>query len=82
VNRNTGDYYSEIYFENYEKGLWKKRIIPILPLISIIVYINKPYHHVLLECTPISNMRKVIMINWLSSHGVPYSDAMFKPQLF
>jgi hypothetical protein len=59
----------------------RKKFIPKLPLIFVFVLNNKPYHSVLLERAPSSNTRKVIMINWLSSHGIPYSDAMFMPQL-
>jgi hypothetical protein len=44
--------------------------------------LHAPYHNVLLERTPNSNSRKVDMKNWLSSHGIPCSDDMFKPQLY
>jgi hypothetical protein len=62
VDRNTGDCHSQINFESYEKWL-RKKCIPNLTQISVIVHMNKSYHSVLCECTPSSNTRKAIMIN-------------------
>jgi transposase len=81
ANSNTGDYHSQMNFQNYEKWL-REKLIPNLPPNSVIVIDIAPYHNVLLERTPTSNSRKVDMINWLSSHGIPCSDDMFKPQLY
>jgi hypothetical protein len=64
-----------------EKWL-QKGIIPSLLLNSITVIGNVVYHSVILECTPSVRSRKVDMINWLSSHGVPYSHYVLKPQQY
>jgi transposase len=81
ANSSTGDYHSQMNFENYEKWL-REKLIPKLPTNSVVVIDNGPYHNVLLQHTPNSNSRKVDMMNWLASHGIPCSDDMFKPQLY
>jgi transposase len=81
ANSSTGDYHSQMNFENYEKWL-REKLIPKLPTNSVVVIDNGPYHNVLLQRTPNSNSRKLDMMNWLASHGIPCSDDMFKPQLY
>jgi hypothetical protein len=78
---STEDYHSQVNLENYEKWLQKK-LIPNSPLNSVIIINTMPYHNVLLEHTPSSNRRKVDIINRISSHGILYSDDMFKLQLY
>jgi hypothetical protein len=80
-NSNTGDYHSQMNFQNYEKWL-REKLIPNLRPNSVVVIDNGQYHNVLLERTPTSNSKKVDTINWLSSHGIPSFDDMFKPQLY
>jgi hypothetical protein len=81
ANSNTGDYHSQMNFQNYEKWL-REKLIPNLPPNSVIIIDNAPFHNVLLEQTPTSNSKKADIINWLSSHGIPCFDDMFKPHLF
>jgi transposase len=75
ANSNTGDYHSQMNFQNYEKWL-REKLIPNLPPNSVVVIDNAPYHNVLLERTPTSNNKKMDMINWISSHSIPCSDDM------
>lgn len=65
----------------YEKWL-QRGLIPCLTLNSITVIGSAVYHSVFLECTPSVRSRNVDMINWVSSHGIPYSHYMLKPQQY
>jgi hypothetical protein len=43
---------------------------------------NAAYHNVQLNPAPASSCRKSAMIDWLSDHGIPFSDRMCKPELY
>jgi hypothetical protein len=49
-------------------------------------FCHSHWHHAIPQCplgwTSSSNSRKMDMMNWLSSHGIPCSDDMFKSQLY
>jgi hypothetical protein len=76
ANSGTGKHHSQVDFENYEKLLLERLIPNSQP--NSVVNDNTPYHNVLLERKSTSRSRGVDMMNWLSSHGIPCSDNMFK----
>lgn len=76
---STEDYHSQVNLENYER--LQKKLIPNSLLNSVIVINTVPFCNVPLENTPSSHLRRLDMINWISSHDVLYSDEMFKSQL-
>jgi hypothetical protein len=43
---------------------------------------NAAYHNVQLSPAPTSSSRKRAMIDWLSDRGIPFSDRMWKPELY
>jgi hypothetical protein len=67
--------------ENYGKWL-QERLIPNLPVNSIVVTDNAPYHNVQIHAAPNSNSRKADMINWLHEKNIIFDRSMFKPQLY
>jgi hypothetical protein len=77
----SGDYHSEMNSENYGKWL-QERLIPNLPVNSIVVTDNAPYHNVQIHAAPNSNSRKADMINWLHEKNIIFDRSMLKPQLY
>jgi hypothetical protein len=77
----SGDYHSEMNSENYGKWL-QERLIPNLPVNSIVVTDNAPYHNVQIHAAPNSNSRKADMKNWLHEKNIIFDGSMLKPQLY
>lgn len=76
----TGDYHSEMNFENFMKW-FSEKLIPNLPEKSVIVIDNAPYHNVVLDKPPTSNSKKEDMRNWLHSKGIPTQSSMLRSDL-
>ena len=66
---------------NYEKWL-KTQLIPNLPPSSVLVIDNAPFHNVQLNPAPTSSSKKQEMIDWLTRHGIPFTNSMYKPELY
>jgi hypothetical protein len=79
--KKSGDYHHDMNYENYEKWI-KTKLIPNIPPNSVMVIDNAPYHNVQLNLAPRSSSRKGDMIKWLSERGIPFSNAMMKPELY
>jgi ketopantoate reductase len=60
---NCGDSHHEMNFENYERWL-KTKLIPNLPLNSVLVVYNVAYHNLQPNPAPTSSFRKSAMIDW------------------
>lgn len=77
----TGDYHDDMNYSNYEKWV-RSRLLPNLPPNSVVVIDNAPYHNVQIDPAPTSSSRKADMTRWLTEHGIPFTDAMYKPELY
>ena len=76
----TGDYHSEMNFENFKKWLQEK-LLPNLQPNSVIVLDNAAYHNVQQDKCPTAASRKAVIQEWLSRHNITYSPDMLKAEL-
>ena len=75
----TGDYHGEMNHQTILK--WLNKVIPNLPLKSVLVMDNAPYHNVQVDRPPVRANKKVMMQEWLTRHMVPWDAKMFKDEL-
>ncbi|XP_050508858.1 uncharacterized protein LOC126886060 [Diabrotica virgifera virgifera] len=80
-NTKTGDYHSEMNYENYKKWL-QEMLIPNLPPRSVLVVDNAPYHNVQAEKCPTMSSTKSVMKDWLIKRNPPFSEDMLKVDLY
>lgn len=80
-DKKTGDYHSEMNFNNYSKWLFDK-LIPNLPPRSVLVMDNASYHNMQYDKAPTSSSRKHVLQEWLTKKNIPYSPNMLKSELY
>lgn len=78
---HTGDYHDNVNTEMFTKWL-KEKLLPNLEPKTVIVIDNAPYHNSHIDKAPTSKSRKQEMKDWLTKHGIPFSDNMFVPELY
>ena len=69
----TGDYHVEMNSDNFEEWFHDKLLCNV-PYNSLIVMDNASYHSRHIEEVPTSNSRKGDLQDWLTSHGIEYSE--------
>ena len=80
ANSNSGDYHSEMNFNNFTKWL-NERLIPNLKSKSVVVLDNASYHNVQVDKCPTTATRKAEIQAWLHRNNIPFTSAMLKPEL-
>ena len=80
ANSSSGDYHSEMNFENFTKWL-EQRLIPNLPERSALIIDNAPYHNVQADKCPTQSTRKADIQLWLQRHSISFTTEMLKPEL-
>lgn len=81
ANSTVGDYHSNMSFENYVKWL-NEKLLPNLPVGSVIVMDNASYHNTRAEKLPTSNSRKAEMQEWLISKGISFDSSLRNVELY
>ena len=77
----TGDYHSEMNYHTFEE--WFTTILlKRIPLHSIIVVDNAPYHSHRKEPIPVTNWTKGKLVEWLSSKGLTYPVGAVKNDIW
>lgn len=79
--RKTGDYHGQMNFDLFQKW-FKEQLIPNIPVNSIIVMDNAPYHNVLAKnSAPIATSSKKNIFDWLEKNKVVCSQDCLKAEL-
>lgn len=81
ASSTTGDYHSNMNFNNYSKWL-NEKLLPNLPDKSVIVMDNASYHNTRSSSIPTSNSRKSDMQKWLTEHGIPFNALSRNVELY
>ncbi|XP_072384552.1 uncharacterized protein [Diabrotica undecimpunctata] len=77
----SGDYYDDMNYANFKKGL-EKNLLCNLPPNSVIVLDNAPYHNTQEDKCPTSASKKCVMQEWLRERNIAYTASMLKPDLY
>ncbi|XP_026736219.1 uncharacterized protein LOC113499852 isoform X2 [Trichoplusia ni] len=81
ADTKTGDYHDQMNAENFTKWLTEK-LLPNIPINSIIVMDNAPYHSKEENKTPNMNNKKQVMVEWLQAHNIEFPDNSTKLELY
>lgn len=73
ANTTKGDYHSQMNFVNFTKWI-REQVLPSLPLNSVVVIDNAPYHGEQEDKVPNKSVTKKVMIEWLLRHGEEYNE--------
>ncbi|CAH0725633.1 unnamed protein product, partial [Brenthis ino] len=77
----SNDYHDDMNSVNFT--LWmKEKIVPCLPLTSIVVMDNASYHSTQINKTPTMGNTKAELKEWLMKNGIEVDDCWTKPQLY
>ncbi|KAF9423397.1 hypothetical protein HW555_001206, partial [Spodoptera exigua] len=78
---NSGDYHHEMNTANFKKWILEK-LIPNLPLNSIVVLDNAPYHSTQIEKPPTGVATKGAIRQWLLDHNITFDERMTKSEMY
>nr|XP_023022563.1 uncharacterized protein LOC111510841 [Leptinotarsa decemlineata] len=78
-SNSTKDYHEEMTADVFEK--YFEQMIEHIPLNSIIVLDNAPYHSRLVERLPTTAWKKQDIIDWLRNKSLLYEDGMVEAEL-
>ena len=65
-------------FENW----WNDQLLPNIPLNTLIIMDNAPYHRCRMEAYPVQSWTKKKMVEWLTHKGIPYPDKCLKTEIW
>jgi transposase len=77
ANTSTGDYHGEMNGEIFTKWL-NEKLIPNLPLHSVVLINNAPYHTICDDKYPTKSSTKSVMTSWLQRHNIQFRQNMLK----
>lgn len=77
----SGDYHDDMNSTNFMKWLSEK-LIPNLPLNSLVVMDNAPYHTAQVNKAPTMGSSKLQMQNWITDRGLSYLPTILKAELY
>ncbi|XP_045766308.1 uncharacterized protein LOC123879202 [Maniola jurtina] len=77
----TGDYHSNMNFDNYVKWL-NEKLLPNIPEKSVIVMDNASYHNTRSSKIPTSNSCKSDMKKWLMENNIPFDERSRNIELY
>lgn len=82
AKKRSGDYHGQMNWENFSTW-FSDQLLPNIPLQSLIILDNAPYHNVLLEdSSPTPQSRKSQLQAWLTRSSIPWTSDMLKPELY
>ncbi len=82
ANRRTGDYHGQMNWDNFSKW-FETRLLPNIPLNSLIILDNAKYHNVFaVNAFPVPTTRKENLCDWLEKNNIPWAKDMLKPELY
>jgi hypothetical protein len=80
--KRTGDYHGQMNWENFSTW-FAEQLLPHIPVRSLIILDNAPYHNVLVEDgVPTPQSRKEQLCAWLTRNAIPWTPDMLKPELY
>lgn len=80
--RRTGDYHGDMNTENFTKWM-ATQLLPNIPVDSLIILDNAPYHNTLTEETfPQADSKKADLQQWLVERNIPFEEWLLKPALY
>ena len=82
ASKKTGDYHTNMNWENFSKW-FQEKLLENIPKNSIIIMDNAPYHNVLVEeAFPKKSHSVKRMREWLTNNKIPWTQDMLKSELF
>ncbi len=82
ASRKTGDYHSNMNWDNFSKW-FQEKLLKNIPENSLIIMDNAAYHNVLAEESfPKKSHSLKRLREWLSNNEIPWSEDMLKSELF
>lgn len=76
----SGDYHDDMNFGNFSKW-FKEKLLLNIPVNSIIVVDDAPYHSVQVNKSPTASSRKSDIISWLLLKNIPHDPFILKCKL-
>ncbi len=82
ASKKTGDYHTNMNWDNFSKW-FQEKLLKNIPENSLIIMDNAPYHNVLVEeAFPKKSHSVKRLREWLSNNEIPWSKDMLKSELF
>jgi len=82
ASRKTGDYHSNMNWDNFSRW-FQEKLLKNIPENSLIIMDNAAYHNVLAEeAFPKKSHSLKRLREWLSNNEIPWSEDMLKSELF
>jgi len=82
ASKKTGDYHTNMNWDNFSKW-FQEKLLKNIPENSLIIMDNAPYHNVLVEeAFPKKSHSVKKMREWLSNNEIPWTKDMLKSELF
>ena len=82
ASKKTGDYHSNMNWENFSKW-FQEKLLKNIPDNSLIIMDNAPYHNILAEkAFPKPGHSVKRLREWLSNNEIPWTKDMLKSELF
>ncbi len=82
ASKKTGDYHTNMNWDNFSKW-FQEKLLKNIPENSLIIMDNAPYHNVLVEeAFPKKSHSVKRLREWLSNNEIPWTKDMLKSELF
>ncbi len=82
ASKKTGDYHTNMNWDNFSKW-FQEKLLKNIPENSLIIMDNAPYHNVLVEeVFPKKSHSVKRLREWLSNNEIPWTKDMLKSELF
>jgi len=82
ASKKTGDYHTNMNWDNFSKW-FQEKLLKNIPENSLIIMDNAPYHNVLVEeAFPKKSHSVKRLREWLSDNEIPWTKDMLKSELF
>ena len=82
ASKKTGDYHTNMNWDNFSKW-FQEKLLKNIPENSLIIMDNTPYHNVLVEdAFPKKSHSIKRLREWLSNNEIPWTKDMLKSELF
>lgn len=82
ASKKTGDYHTNMNWDNFSKW-FQEKLLKNIPENSLIIMDNAPYHNVLIEeAFPKKSHSVKRLHEWLSNNEIPWTKDMLKSELF
>lgn len=82
ASKKTGDYHTNMNWDNFSKW-FQEKLLKNIPENSLIIMDNVPYHNVLVEeAFPKKSHSVKRLCEWLSNNEIPWTKDMLKSELF